>query len=479
MAGLKHLKAFQARKYVKQKPEEGAVAVDLTDVGIVELKLENYQKVRVATIRPNGRPLVMLTGKNGQGKTSVLDSIWFVLKGTEVFKRGNKDRKNIIRNGAETMSVTLRMRDGSNREVVATRRMGSTGNQPTLTVEGRGDITPQDFLDALLTTLTFDPLDFIRMDPELQVAELKKLGKVTLDFAALDAANEQDYAERTLIGRDIKTLTGQLAGIQALSGLPKEKLDEKAIFEKINRAAEINERTKQLSAERQQLGSRAAQLSVDKTKKQGEIDLIEGEIKKLEASLKIRQQELKTLEHDQAGAEKAYKAAPNPEFVDTAALSVELQSVQRTNQAIDERRRYDEIKAQIDAKDQAYERLTHQMGVRDDKKKEAIAQADIPIPGLTFDASFVRYNGIALANLGEGEQLRIATQIGMAGNPKLRVICIRHGEALDEDGVKTITALAEEHKFQVWMARVDSSGKCGIVMEDGMVVADNDKKVSE
>lgn len=448
---------------------------------IIELRAENYQKLRVVAIRPDGRPVVMLTGKNGQGKSSVLDSIWFALKGTEAIKgtklnRQNKDRANIIRSGAESTAVTLKMKDGSSHEITVTRRMGQAGNQPALTVEGRGGMKPQEFLDSLLSALTFDPLDFIRMEPEEQVEELKKLGKVSLDFAALDEKNAEDYKERNLIGRDLQNLNGQLAGMTVLAGLPKEKLDEAAIFAKLNRAGEANERAKQLAQEKQRLGATAAQLGVDKTRKQGEIDMLEEEIKKLQASVKVRQQELKTLEGECQKAEKAFRAAPEGEFVDTAALTAELQSAQRTNAAIDDRERYDQIKAQRDAKDQAYQRLTQQMSVRDDKKKEAIANAKIPVPGLTFDMSQVRYKGIALGNLGEGEQLRIATLIGMAGNPKLRVICIRHGEALDEDGVKAIAALADEHKFQVWMARVDSSGKCGIVMEDGMIAADNDKQ---
>jgi AAA domain-containing protein len=449
---------------------------NLDDLAIYELRAENYQKIRMVAIRPDGRPVVMLTGKNGQGKTSVLDSVWFALKGTEPFKRGKKDRSGIIRNGAESMTVTLKMRDGSNREVIVTRRMGQAGNQPALTVEGRGDMKPQEFLDSLLSALTFDPLDFVNMEPLLQVEELKKLGKVSLDFAALDDENARDYEERTIVGRERDTLQGQLDGMRTLAGLPKEKLDEAALFEKLNRAGEANERARKLDTEKRQLGATAAQLGVDKVKKQGEIDYLEEEIRKLQGQIKQRAAELKTLEIEHAKAEKIFKAAPEGEFVDPTAISVQLQRAQETNRAIDERERYDKIKAQIDAKDQTYVRLTNQMNVRESRKKEAIRDAVIPIPGLSFDATHVRYKGTALSNLGEGEQLRIATQIGIATNPKLRIMCIRHGEALDEDGLKSIAALAEEHKFQVWMARVDSSGKCGIVMEDGMIVADNDKE---
>jgi hypothetical protein len=57
------------------------------------------------------------------------------------------------------------------------------------------------------------------------------------------------------------------------------------------------------------------------------------------------------------------------------------------------------------------------------------------------------------------------------------VLCIRHGEALDEDGLKILAELAEENDFQIWMARVDSSGKVGIVLEDGMIARRNNRVV--
>lgn len=444
---------------------------------IIELRAENYQRLRVVTIRPDGRPVVMLTGKNGQGKTSVLDSIMFALKGTEVFTKNHKDRKTIIRNGAESMLCRLKMRDGSNQEVTVTRRMGQAGNQPALTIEANGrETTPQKFLDNMLGALTFDPLDFIGMEPEQQVSELKKLSHVTVDFAALDAANEEDYKERVLIGREIKTLEGQLAGMTVITPLPKAKIDEAAIFEKLNKAAETNARAQELNREKQQLGTQAALLVVDMTKKESELEFIEAEIKKLQTQAAARRAEIKNLEAEQKKAEKAFRLAPAGELVDTVALTDELQSAQRTNRAIDTRDRFDSIKADLTRKEIAYQKLSDQMSAREARKTEAVAKAKIPVPGLTFDSTTVKYNGTAIGNLSGGEQLRVATLIGMASNPKLRVICIRNGESLDEDGLAAIAALAEEHKFQVWMARVDSSGKCGIVMEDGMVIADNDKE---
>ena len=80
-----------------------------------------------------------------------------------------------------------------------------------------------------------------------------------------------------------------------------------------------------------------------------------------------------------------------------------------------------------------------------------------------------------LDQLGEAEQIRISTAIAMATNPKLRVIRIMHGEALDEDSLAVIAKMAEENDFQVWMAKVDSTGKVGIFLEDGQIKAEGEE----
>ena len=65
-----------------------------------------------------------------------------------------------------------------------------------------------------------------------------------------------------------------------------------------------------------------------------------------------------------------------------------------------------------------------------------------------------------------------SVQIGMAANPCLRPTCIDNMVLLD--GLKLMHELAEEYDFDVLITKVDSTGKLGIVLEDGMVVARND-----
>jgi hypothetical protein len=61
------------------------------------------------------------------------------------------------------------------------------------------------------------------------------------------------------------------------------------------------------------------------------------------------------------------------------------------------------------------------------------------------------------------------TAIAMAANPELRVLRIKDGSLLDENGLRLVAEMADAGDYQVWIEQVDTSGKVGIVMEDGAI----------
>jgi predicted ATP-dependent endonuclease of OLD family len=446
---------------------------------ILALEAENFKKLRVVQIRPDGK-LIELTGRNGQGKTSVLDALWFGLKGRKALPL------KPVRAGAEQMKVKLHVKGTRGNppeeiEFTVTRTLAAEDHSiPTLHIEmlkGKRDTTPQEFLDDILGALTFDPLEFMRLEPREQVAVLRETAKVDIDFEAIAAANEKDYNERLSINREVKQLQGQLAAMTVMEGLPKKKVDESSILAKLNEAGERNRQAQEVFKAKQELGAAAAEIGVRKVNQQTQISDTRQQIERLTRALAQMEEELKSIEYSHAEAEKKYREAPAGELVDVGALTEQLQSAQRTNRAIDAREAYDQVSQQLRQRESAADNLTRQMEARDEKKRLALTKAKIPVEGIVFDERRVLFNGLPIENLGEGEQIRISAKIGMAANPKLRVLCIRHGEALDEDGLKILAELAEENDFQIWMARVDSSGKVGIVLEDGMIARRNNRVV--
>jgi chromosome segregation ATPase len=452
---------------------------------IVQLLEENFKSLRVIDIQPGSKHLIQLTGRNGAGKSSTLDGIWFGLKGQKALPA---NKASVVRNGTERAKVQVTLANGNKQGFTITRTLGTDGNPPTLTIQPavhkEANKTPQEYLDDLFGALTFDPLAFVQMMPAEQVVELRKTAKISLDFDKFEEESAADYKEREGINRDVKLLDGQIAGMNVLEGLPKQKIDEAAIVTKLNQAAESNRKAQEIFSARQELGAAAARIGIEKIELHRRIEAKESDIEKLEKLLAAGRKELTTMLKEEEAvtkrhkqAEDTFRAAPAGEPIDVGTLTAELQSAQRTNRAIESRSRYDQVKTERDAKKKKAEDLTRRMEMREEKKREAIAKAKMPVEGLTFDGvKTVKYNGVPFENLGEGEQIRIATLIGMAANPKLKIICIRRGEALDDEGLKAITTLAEENDFQIWMARVDTSGKVGIVLRDGSIIANNDEE---
>ena len=161
---------------------------------IVQLEAENIKRLHAVRIRPDGA-IVQITGKNGEGKSSVLDAIAYGLAG----ERGIPAKP--IREGAEEAKIVVDLGD-----LTVTRRWTKAG-KTYLSVEGKGGAkssSPQKLLDSLVGELTFDPLAFSRMAPRDQVATLKGVAK--LDFSAQDKRRSEVFDERTGINRQHKSV---------------------------------------------------------------------------------------------------------------------------------------------------------------------------------------------------------------------------------------------------------------------------------
>src|SRR5690242_20109026 len=91
---------------------------------IVRLEASNVKRLRAVAIEPDGS-LVVVSGRNGQGKSSVLDAIWMALGGKKAFPR------RPVREGAEEATIRLELD-----ELVVERRIKPTGDT-TLAVSSR------------------------------------------------------------------------------------------------------------------------------------------------------------------------------------------------------------------------------------------------------------------------------------------------------------------------------------------------------
>jgi energy-coupling factor transporter ATP-binding protein EcfA2 len=166
---------------------------------IISFTAENVKKLKVIDITPT-KDFITVTGKNGSGKSSVLDAIWYALAGKD-----NIPGKP-VRDGA--MKARIRLNLG---EYIVERRFNAESGNTTLTVEtadGAKYSSPQAILDEIVGQLTFDPLEFARMQPKQQFDMLRRVSKVAIDLDALAKADKDDYEARRDANRDVKMLDG-------------------------------------------------------------------------------------------------------------------------------------------------------------------------------------------------------------------------------------------------------------------------------
>lgn len=458
---------------------------------IITLTAENVKKLVAVEISPTGN-LVEITGKNGQGKTSVLDCIWWALAGASHIQSAP------IRKGATEARICLDLGD-----IVVTRTFEmKEGAEMTTKVlvenaDGARFPSPQKMLDALLGELSFDPLAFSRMGKREQFDVLRRFVP-GFDFDAADAANKADYDRRTDINRQAKDARTLAAGILVPENAPTERVDEAALVDELQRAGDHNAQIETRKAAREAAALKVTDLrtQADNTESriasaviakqtacdatvadlQRQIEEITTRIGRTKEAAATDIADLKAgLVSDVAAYRKEAgelqtkldAAAPLPAPIDTAAVRQQIEAAQRVNALVVAAQQRAQHVTRAETLEAQSDGLTKAREGRESAKRAAIATASLPVDGITFGDGEILLAGVPFDQASDAEQLRASIAIAMASNPKLRVIRVRDGSLLDTDALKLLSDMADERDYQVWVERVESDGKVGFVLEDG------------
>ena len=429
---------------------------------IVSLRAENVKRLVAVEITPTGN-VVEITGKNGNGKTSVLDSIWWAMAGV----------KNIqgkpIRKGESKALIELDLGELRVKRTFTSKDGGDYTTSLTVTnAEGLKFSKPQEVLDKLIDSLAFDPLEFARAKPADQLAMLRKFVP-GVDFELIELQNKTDYDRRTILNRAIRDHEGAMAAVQVPEVDNEEEVDVTAIESQLLEAVTANGNIEARKANRERAHDQIKALRAQCSDKIEEANRL-----RFQADELVRQAGLKSDEADELQS-KLDAAGPLPERVDTTKLRAEMDAARAHNQALSrradriaERNRYKKL---IDEAQAAADKHTKDREERIAARDKAIAEAAIPVPGITFGEGEVLMNGIPFGQASDAEQLRASIAIAMAGNPKLRVIRVRDGSLLDSASMAILAEMASANDMQVWVEQVTDGENVGIVIEDGHVKA--------
>ena len=427
---------------------------------IIKFEAENVKRLHAVSITPTG-DIVEISGANGNGKTSCLDAVWWALTGT-----GNVQAQP-IRRGAEKASIRLDMG-----ELIVTRSFKRQEGEKFTTslkvenAEGASYKSPQSMLDALYTGLTLDPIEFSRMKPKDQFDMLR--GFVPdVDFQKIDDLNRGDFERRSSENRRMEEAKAAAGLISINPDLPHDEEDESPLLDQIANAGQHNSDIGSEILRRNGLKSGLETARRTIASKREEAARLRQSAEALEAQADAAETQAKA----DAGA---YQALPQlPEPIDIGAVRQRLSKVQEANAAIrkaaENRRKKSSLETVASDAAMASDQLTAKIKARNKAKNDAIAAAQMPVPGLGFGDGFVTLNGLPFDQASDAEKLRASIAIAMHTKSKLRVIRVRDGSLLDDASMAILAEMAAAHGAQVWIETVRAVTDSAVIIEDGRV----------
>lgn len=467
---------------------------------VVGLRVENFMRVEAVDISPDpDDPAVLITARNGQGKTSTVNAIWAALGGKE------RVPGDPVRHGAEKAEIELDLGDIVVKRTFTTEPViDADGNETGerrykdshLTVRPKAEDgkptakfdSPQTLLDSLVGRFTLDPLAFAGLPAKEQRDVLLDACGLRDQLEALDSKHAEAYDERREVNRRVKDLDGELSGYADLPDELPATVDVKALLEQ--------QRALQSQRESWQARQRSVQDAQGRAREtHSYMEGCEKEVRDLEAML-VRARE--KVESAKVSAERAKCAADTAvaefegmECPSGHELEAEIAAANESNSkvaAVAERiRARDAARKQRLDKAKAAALFSHAMETIDAQKLQLVADADLPVPGLGFTEDGVTLDEgdgrgpVPFDQVADSRRLHVSMLVAMASDPELRVLRMDRGEQLDDENLELVRRDAAERGFQVWITQVARrpSDEVGIVIRDGRVAEMESEEASD
>jgi len=429
---------------------------------LLGLRAENYMRIELLDIVfPDGGGAYSIMGANEAGKSSAINALEATLNGRKMAKETDKP----IHTGADSAVIVATFDDIVVKRVY--RANGTTGLTVT-GADGRPVAKPEDALRKLYSHVGLDPLSFSRLSDEDQVARLLPL--IGYDPKDDNEEWQESYDLRTVKGRDVTRLKGELTAYgDIVTGLPAEEVSVADLSAELSTA--LGARSAKATAE-------AAYNAAVSTHQRAASDVGVADVRVEEAEAALERARAAAgaarEESDRtsivAGERKAEWEAM-PDTVDTSALEAQIATAEDTNRKIRNAQARGTAAAALKTAEAEYAAFTAKIDAVEVRKAKALADATMPLPGLTIDPVTMRLmlNGEPFSQASTGVKIKTGTAIAMALQPDLRLIIIRDASLLDAGNREVINELAIANEFLVIMEIADESSEVGVVIEDGAV----------
>lgn len=395
-------------------------------ITIHSLDIENVKRVKAVSLTPSPAGLTVIGGKNGAGKTTVLDAIVWALGG-EKYRPSEAQR-----DGSMTpphIRITL-----SNGLVVERK-----GKNSALTVtDPSGKKAGQQLLNEFISQLALDLPRFLQANAKEKADTLLQILGIGPQLRALDDEIARIYNQRTTVGQIRDQKAAHAAELPEYADAPDEEISVSEFSHQLTEALKNNASN---IAWREKL--------VADMKKADEL-----------------QKELTTL---MASIEQTQARVDAAVDIDVTAIQDDIERAEEINAKVRANLTKEHAQAEADAEAERYKALTQAIEQKRSDRLKLLEGADLPLPGLTVEDGELKYNGHSWDCMSGSEQLRVATAIVRRLNPACGFVLLDRLEQMDEETLIGFGSWLEAEGLQAIATRVSTGSECTIIIENGTV----------
>lgn len=400
-------------------------------IKINKLEIENVKRVKAVSLEPTQNGLTVIGGRNGQGKTSILDSIAWALGGNK-YKPSQPHREGSVLppNLQISLSNGLEIkRDGKNSDLKV--------------IDPSGQKAGQKLLDSFVEEFALNLPKFMESSNADKARTLLQIIGVGDKLAEFEKKEQELYNERLVIGRVADQKKKFAAEMTYFQEAPKELISVSELIQEQQAILAKNAENERLRGQRDNLKQQQAHLD-------SEIARLIEEKAKVDQQLEIAEKDALDL-HDESTEQLEYSISNTEEINRKVRANLDKEKAEQDAQF--EKEKYDNLSAQIDR-------------IRLDKN-QLLEDADLPLPGLSVAEGELLYKGQRWDNMSGAEQLKVSTAIVRKLNPECGFILIDKLEQMDLDTLKEFGQWLEQEQLQAIATRVSTGDECSIIISDG------------
>lgn len=400
-------------------------------IKINRLEIENVKKIKATKIIPANSGLTVIGGKNGQGKTSVLDAIAWALGGERYRPSQSQRAESVL---PPYIHIVL-----SNGLVV--ERKGKNSELKVTDPEGRraGQQLLNDFVEELALNLP----KFMQQGGRDKANTLLKIIGVGEKLYELEKREQELYNRRRAIGQIADQKKKFAKEMPYDHKAPKELV---SISELIKQQQDILAR----NGRNQALRDHATALLRLKNDLERQLDELQKKYEDVCSDYDIAQ-----------------KSASDLQDESTVELEANIANIEQINRRV--RANLDKDKAEEEAQEyqNEYDTLTNAIDDIRQAKKDLLKSADLPLDGLAVENGELLYNGYRWDSMSGSDQLKVATAIVRRLNPKCGFVLLDKLEQMDLETLREFGLWLEKEGLQAIATRVSTGDECSIIIEDG------------